>query len=213
MELKNTNYIKEIEKYFLKLTGKGLMLSAKDYNIINNWYERSVSKETVLKAIQYSIKEKGLSRLKGISSIQENIENYIKSAVNSKISAKSFLNSLTKNNLVKPIIEKINSLLKSEKDEKTIKELEKIKLKISELKNCEKDNFYMELKKIEKQFLDSLYEILDKNIKQEILNEAVGRLPKESKFFDKESKEKTIKAFRNEIMLNNLNLKNIFNLR
>ena len=47
----NSDYIKEVENYFLSHAGKGIMLSSADYNLIKEWKGRKVPKEVVLKGI------------------------------------------------------------------------------------------------------------------------------------------------------------------
>ncbi len=213
MQEKNPGYIKDIEKYFLKVTGKGLMLSGKDYNLINSWQERSVSKETVFKAIQNSLKEKDLSKLRGIYSIEDNIEDYIKSTKVEVVTHKDSPSNLSKTNSLKPVLKKIDSIINSQVDDNVKSALIKTRYKIDQLKSYKTDNFYSELKRIESDFFDTLYKKLDNKSKQDIRNEAENKLPKEAKHFDKETKEKTVNAFRNEIVKRNFNLNNIFELK
>ena len=54
-----SEYIKEIESYFLTLAGEGIMLSPIDYSLIQDWKKRQVPKEVVLKGINRAFSETG----------------------------------------------------------------------------------------------------------------------------------------------------------
>lgn len=210
MQEKNPGYIKDIESYFLKITRKGLMLSGKDYNLINNWYEQSIPKETVIKAIQNAVKDKDLNKIKSISSLEDNIEDYINSTF---VKDKDNPNNLSKTDAVAPILHKIDSIINSETDDNIKNNLIKARHKIEQLKSTKTESFYLELKKIESDFFDNLFENIDQSLRQAIRNESEKKLSKEAKYFDEETKETTVKAFRNEIVQRNFNLKNIFDLK
>lgn len=59
-----SEYIKEIESYFLTLAGEGIMLSPIDYSHIQDWKKRQVPREVVLKGINRAFSETG-TRSKG----------------------------------------------------------------------------------------------------------------------------------------------------
>ncbi|MGH7851336.1 MAG: hypothetical protein ACREOP_13645 [Thermodesulfobacteriota bacterium] len=59
-----SEYIKEIESYFLTLVGEGIMLSPIDYSLIQDWKKRQVPREVVLKGINKAFSESG-TRSKG----------------------------------------------------------------------------------------------------------------------------------------------------
>jgi hypothetical protein len=59
-----SEYIKEIESYFLILAGEGIMLSPIDYSLIQDWKKRRVPREVVLKGINRAFSETG-TRSKG----------------------------------------------------------------------------------------------------------------------------------------------------
>lgn len=54
-----SEYIKEIESYFLTLAGEGIMLSPIDYSLIQDWKKRQVPREVVLKGINRAFSESG----------------------------------------------------------------------------------------------------------------------------------------------------------
>lgn len=47
----NSDYLKDIEKYFHSLAGKGIMLSSMDYSLILEWRNKEIPKEVILKGI------------------------------------------------------------------------------------------------------------------------------------------------------------------
>ena len=84
MKSQERNYIADIERYFLGLAGKGLMLSARDYGFIRELGERSVSKEMVIKAIAYGFEQKrqrGAQDPRGLFNIKQEVEEYLKDPV------------------------------------------------------------------------------------------------------------------------------------
>lgn len=213
MEANNSNYIKDVEQYFLKITRKGLMLSGKDYNLINKWFEQSVPKETLLKAIQNAVSDKDLNKLRGIYSLEDNIENFIKSTYTKVDIHKDNPSNLSKTNTLAPILRRIDSVINSKTDDNIKNALTNARYKIEELKSSQTDNFYSKLKKIESDFFDTIYDELDHKLKKTIGKDAEKKLPKEAKNFDKETKKKSVKAFRNEIVKSKLNLNEIFDLK
>lgn len=213
-ETKSSNYIKDIENYFLKVTGKGLMLSGKDYNLINQWYRQAVSKETVLKAIQNAVEAKGPSKVKGISSLKDNIESYIKTAADYKNKPDRSSNNLARTVTLRPVFEKLNLAIEKSENEHAIRLLTVAKTKIEDLQRKDDNNPYSELRKIEKEFLESYFKQIDKKSQNRILKDAESKMPEEeSRYFDEESRNNSLTAFRNEILLNELSLQNLFELK
>lgn len=60
-----SEYIKEIETYFLTLAGEGIMLSSFDYSLIQDWKKRDIPKEIVYKGISRAFTEKGGNKKNG----------------------------------------------------------------------------------------------------------------------------------------------------
>ncbi len=60
-------YVKDIERYFLTLTGRGIMLSPRDYSMILEWQKRKIPKEVVLQGIRMAFKEGAKRRRGGVS--------------------------------------------------------------------------------------------------------------------------------------------------
>ena len=43
----DSNYVRDVEKYFLSLAGEGIMLSSMDYSLILEWKNKEIPKEVV----------------------------------------------------------------------------------------------------------------------------------------------------------------------
>ena len=66
----NSDYLKDIEKYFHSLAGKGIMLSSMDYSLILEWRNKEIPKEVILKGINRAFEESKLRDGQGASSIR-----------------------------------------------------------------------------------------------------------------------------------------------
>ena len=60
----DSNYVKDIEKYFLSLAGEGIMLSSMDYNLILEWRNNEIPKEVVFKGINRAFEKEKLGALR-----------------------------------------------------------------------------------------------------------------------------------------------------
>ena len=57
------NTIKEIEQYFLSLSGRGIMLSSMDYYIISGWIEKGLSREQILTGIRNAFQSQNIRKI------------------------------------------------------------------------------------------------------------------------------------------------------
>lgn len=57
--LENSSYVKDVESFFLALTGRGLMLSAKDYELIQSWRRAGVPRDVVYRGISRAVENLG----------------------------------------------------------------------------------------------------------------------------------------------------------
>lgn len=211
-ETAKSSYIRDIESYFLRVTGKGLMLSSRDYSLINTWYQKSVPKDKILKAIQNALESRDASGIKGISSIKDDIEKYVMSSSGNAVKNNTGAGSLDKNIELSPVLKKLNNQIEITDDPELTRLFESAKKSVESLRYREEINLYRELKSVENSFSESLFRITGKGDQDRIMEKAEKMLPAESRIFDEESRNSSIKAFRDEIILKEKNLQNLFKL-
>ena len=78
----DSNYLKDVENYFLSLAGEGVMLSSLDYGLISEWRERGIPKELVLRGIGYAFRSRGHEETggRGVRNIKQCAE-YVESCI------------------------------------------------------------------------------------------------------------------------------------
>lgn len=211
----NSDYIKDIENYFLSLAGKGIMLSSMDYNLITDWRKRKIPKEVILKGINRAFEDTKLRYGQGASSIR-----------NLKQCLQYINNSIEE---FKPIIGKEANGLEIEN---TSNELSRIVDQINKFIDAEKSevvrNYYIELKEsllaalnensvdiignfshIEEKSLENFFDKLPSSEQEQISLEAQSLLGDRARHMTEEAIDESITSFRNEIISNKYNIKNI----
>ena len=118
MKSEERNYIADIERYFLGLAGKGLMLSARDYGFIRELGERSVSKEMVIKAIAYGFEKKrqaGAREPRGLFNIKQEIEEYIKAQSAEPARGEPETAAFTRSSIIEQVLRRLDKIIIEEK--------------------------------------------------------------------------------------------------
>ena len=211
MTEKNNNYIKDIESYFLNLKGKGIMLSSRDYELINNWRERSIPKNILIDAIAAIFNQFDQDKYPSISKIENEINEYIKDKyLNIEVYESD---NLENNKLLCTIIKNIESFKRNETRLDIINVYSEIKAELIKLKNNKTKDTFKELKKIESKYLDKLLLVLDEKTKKLINEKSYEMLPVESKFYDEQTKEITLRSYIKDLVLEKLKIRNIFDLK
>ena len=167
-------FIKDIENYFLTLSGKGLMISSKDYYLIKEWMERGLSKEQIFKGIRDAFEQKTEDRIKNIYDCKEHVENS-EIKLNKSESIKTDL--VESKFYIDKLINNFNQLINKEKHPNLLKLHNKYKSELSKL-NADSNNLFEKINKIEEKYFDQFFEYLEQkdksNLKHEI-NKAVNR--------------------------------------
>lgn len=208
----NSDYIKEIENYFLSHAGKGIMLSSADYNLINDWKKRGIPKEVVFKGINRAI-EKSIQRDGQSSSSIRNIKQCVRDIEN-LISEYA------------PVIGKMISTAQSDNTEiKHDSILEMLNGMISQAHNDLQKNYYRYIKEslvssednnpvslisgIEEKALESFFMNLDSNERELIAAQAREKLGSRARHMTETAIKESIISFRNEILTDKYNLRSI----
>ncbi|MEW5767607.1 MAG: hypothetical protein AB1797_08290 [bacterium] len=215
-------YLKEVEDYFVKQKGRGLILSPNDLMLIKGWQEKGLPLEVVLKGIKRTFEnlKDGARRITGLSYCQPEIlrvwDEYRESKVGSvkvKEEEEDFIprkiDSLKRKLLV--LIDKsekahLRSLLKQ-----TCQKLNRLRFKIERNRIKDFDQVEKELAEIDQQTLSKLFTQLDESERKKIESSLRDQLRAEELRMSKEAYEETRsflikKAVRNKFCLPALSL-------
>ena len=211
----DSNYIKDVENYFLSLAGEGIMLSSVDYNLIMEWRNKEIPKEVVFKGINKAFQDfkskegqgqKSARNLKRCATyIQESIEEY------SPIIGRTYgeLESLEANENLEALLGRLSTLLKSAKDDTSGRYYDNLKDKISSLIKTAGEDTIAYIPGIEEQCLNDLFSSLSDSERESISIEAKAMLGNRVKHMTNEALEESITSFRNELLTTKYKLKSL----
>jgi len=204
----NSNYIKDIETFFLRHRGNGVMLSSRDYNLIKEWQNKGIPKEIVFKGISNAIEDDA-----------ENIKNLYKCgpfvyslyrAIRHSSRSENEITVTGKNGQLERIFNKIDVLLLKEKRENVKQIYLDFRYRILQLSNRNADVIFSELNQMEYEFFDKCFHQLSYNERSILINEAESMIPKNARFISKNDRNDSITAFRNELIVKKYSIVNIF---
>jgi len=211
----NSDYIKEVEKYFLSLAGKGIMLSSMDYSLITEWKNKEIPKEVVFKGInrafqQYKSAEgQNESSLRNIKQCAKYVEQSIieySPVIGKKVDKTQTTDS---GNTVSSIVESLNQYINNEKSQRNKKYYLDLKQNLLSVSN---DNPLSRISKIEEGSLDKFFMSLDYNTREEILEETREKLGSRARHMTDAAIEESIISFRNEILAGKYDLKSLLSI-
>ncbi len=200
------NYLKDIESFFLKQRGRGVMLSSRDYNLVLEWKNRGIPKDIVLKGITNALirKPEGIRHIYNCKQFVEELEVSVSREEN-PVRQKS-----DQKNHIERIIQRTEILLASE-DNATLKEhYRTYKKRVEKLLEEEDEKIFDLLQELEKDFFDSFYNSVGTEEQDKIITEARSLIPDNTGFLNDRVREDTVNAFRNELLEKRYKLVNIF---
>ena|ERR1700752_1473195 len=223
MTYKNS-YIKEVEKHFLFLIGKGIMLSPKDYDFIMKWKKREIPKEIIYKGINKALenfkKKKGGDQFPRTLaycalSIEEEIRNY-----RDVTEGKSDKSEFSKDHIIEKVSERIAKIISSERREEIRRHYIEARKRVLNLMNLprgskqdepdsNKENIFKLLELIQESLYENFFLSLQKSEREKIGQDAEGMIDKRNRFATSKARRATFLSFRNEMLKTNYRLKNI----
>ena len=218
MKSEERNYIADIERYFLGLTGKGLMLSARDYGFIRELGERSVSKEMVIKAIAYGFEKrrrKGAEEPRGLFNIKQEVEEYLKTQSAERESRQTEPRNavFARSSIIERVVKRLDKIIIEEKEEDIRGKYERLRRRVRETDDKGSANIYKQFDSLWRDFVEDVFSGLSAERQKQITAAAQSRLPGEAKLYDENARKKTLKAFRDEIMCEALGIDNVFTMK
>ena len=218
MKSEERNYIADIERYFLRLAGKGLMLSARDYGFIRELGERSVSKEMVIKAIAYGFEQKrqrGAGEPRGLFNIRHEIEDYLRaqSAEPEREQAAPRSADFRRSSIIEQAVKRLDRIIIEEKREDIKEKYEELRRRVRETDDAGSANVYKQFNSLWRGFVEDVFSGLSAERQKQITDSALSRLPEDAKLYDEEAKKRTVNAFRDEIVCEALGINNVFAMK
>ena len=218
MKSEERNYIADIERYFLRLAGKGLMLSARDYGFIRELGERSVSKEMVIKAIAYGFEQKrqrGAEKPRGLFNIRHEIEDYLReqSAEPEREQAAPRSADFRRSSIIEQAVKRLDRIIIEEKREDIREKYEELRRRVRETDDAGSANVYKQFNSLWRGFVEDVFSGLSAERQKQITDSALSRLPEDAKLYDEDAKRRTVNAFRDEIVCETLGINNVFAMK
>ncbi len=218
MKSQERNYIADIERYFLGLAGKGLMLSARDYGLIRELGEKSVSKEMVIKAIAYGFEQKrqrGAEKPRGLFNIRHEIEDYLRTQSVERESKQTRPQSsgFTRSSIIEQVLKRLDRVIVEEKREDIRGKYEKLRRRVRETDGAGSANIYKQFDLLWRDFMGDVFSGLSTERQKQITDAALSKLPAKAKLYDEDAKRKTLNAFRDEIVCETFGINNVFTMK
>ena len=215
MTTEERNYAREIEQYFFKLSGKGIMLSARDYGFIRELGRRSVSRETVIKGIAYGFRERerrGAGRPRDLFAIREEIEQYVKTCLPEPQPPRSEGGTFAGRKMVEGVVRNLDRVIMEEKRESLKRKYRNLRGRVAEAGEEDPRSLYGKFGSLWRAFLEDVFSDLPVQERKRITEAAESRLPAESKFYDEDTRKETLLAFREDLLLETLEIRNVFTM-
>ena len=218
MKSQERNYVADIERYFLGLAGKGLMLSSRDYGFIRELGERSVPKEMVIKAIAYGFEQKrrrGAGEPRGLFSIRHEIEDYLKThSVEREPEQPRPRNAdFARSSIIEQALKRLDRIIIEEKREDIREKYERLRRRVRETDDAGSANVYRQFDSLWRDFVEEVFSGLSAERQKQITASALSRLPEDAKLYDEDARRKTLNAFRDEIVCETLGVNNVFTMK
>ena len=218
MKSQERNYIADIERYFLGLAGKGLMLSARDYGFIRDLGERSVSKEMVIKAIAYGFEQKrrrGDREPRGLFNIRHEIEDYLKAQSAERESGQPAPRNaaFAGSSIIEQVLKRLDRIIIEEKREDIRGKYGELRRRVGETDSTGSANIYKQFDLLWRDFMEDVFSGLSAERRKRITAAALSRLPAEAKLYDEDARRKTLNAFRDEIVCEAFGINNVFTMK
>ncbi len=200
-----SEYIKDIESYFLTLTGEGIMLSPIDYSLIQDWRKKNVPREVVLMGINRAFSESGL-KLKGAGVPPRSLKQcaiYVEKCIE-EYGARA--GETKSKRAARPgggdadVTERLELLIHDAKDPAVREYYIKLRKKVLGLGGAEGASYIPGIMGFERESLEEFFRGLPDKERQKISSEAEKIIKDRSRYMTKGAYEESLVSFRNEIL-------------
>jgi len=200
-----SEYIKEIESYFLTLAGEGIMLSPIDYSLIQDWKKRRVPREVVLKGINRAFSESGL-KLKGAQGSPRSLKHcasYVEMCIEEygpPAGEKKSREKASPGGADSDVSERLERFIHDAKDAALRDYYIKLRKKILGLDRAGGANNISSIMNLEKESLEEYFLALPDKEREKISSEAEEMIKGRARYMTKSAYDESLVSFRNEIL-------------
>lgn len=206
------SYIREVERYFLEITGQGVMLSSRDYDLIQSWKKRGVPRDVVLRGIQRALEDcrrRGEHRApKSIYYCSDVIEQEIKSYFRNSPRAPSEPGERSEQ-LVDELAGRLARIISTEKSDRLRGHYAEIRRKVLGLKGLDEEEIFRRIEAMQHSLYESFFESMDEHLKHSILEDARGMIHRGGKYMTPEAYEQSLSFYRNQILEQRFNIRRL----
>jgi hypothetical protein len=208
-----SEYIKEIESYFLTLAGEGIMLSSFDYSLIQDWKKRGIPKEIVYKGISRAFKEKRGNKKNG-SGTPRSLRHCARHVENCIEEYMPIIKGLGRGHdkieehgdTERDAAERIERFIREEKNPPVREYYVKLRKKVLRL-DKEAGNYISSVSVIEAESLEDFFSGLPEKDREKISIEAEEMIKERARFMTRGAYDESLSSFRNEIVVRKYGIK------
>ena len=199
------NIIKDIEKYFLDISKKGIMLSSRDYHIITEWVEKGISKEQILKGIRTAFENKDANRIRNLSDCSQYVELYIskKETEIKTINSDNIKTNPDNSSYLLQILSKFNNLIENNSKPELNDYFVKINDKLKFFINSNNDEIFSNINKLEEEFFQKLPEHMNSKDKTIFETEINKFLNSNNDYINEKSKNRALNNYSKNFIITN----------
>ena len=201
------NTIKEVEQYFLGLSGRGIMLSSMDYHIISGWIEKGLSKQQILTGIRNAFQSQNIRNIadcvKYVESEKED---------RSEMFTKKNEESSDSSDYLTSIINNFNDLVSSTPGISISDFYSKYSDELKKLINTGGDQIFTLINKLEDRFFKELPGHLSQEDFKNYQTQINNFLSSRNDYINEKSKNKALNNFSKNFIIDNYLDKNPFEI-
>lgn len=204
-------FVRDIESYYLKLKGEGIMLSPKEYDLILNWRAQSVPKEIIIRGIRRAF-ERGFiddqDRRRNFRSLTQ-CAVYVDELIREyKSSREPDLNEVKRGNkeMILSAAERLNKIISHEEREAIRTHYIRSRKKILDLIKEGEADVFNRLRQIEADFYEGLFQNMSEMDKGRLIEQAEAHLNRRERFMTERARGESLVSFRNEVLIKELGL-------
>ena len=192
--MNNTSTIlKDVERFYLSLSKKGIMLSSKDYHLISEWIESGISKEQILKGIRKTFESKDNNRIRGLSDCTEFVEIGTKKEESKTNKPDTTVSS--ENDYLVGILSNFSKIIENSHNDITTEFIKTINDELRKLINGKSEDMFSGINQLEEQFFKQLPDYLSSDQLENYKKELNQFLSSGEEYINEKSKNKALNNF------------------
>lgn len=207
----DSGYIKEIESYFLKLAGEGIMLSPIDYSLIRDWKKRRIPMEVVLKGINRAfsgsgVRPKGTGAPRSLKQCAKDVEKCMEE-YGLPAGEKGSKRKAAPVAADSDIPERLGRLINEERDPALRDYYIRLRRRVLGAGKAEGAEYISTVMEFEKEALEEFFLGLPDKEREKIGSQAEKMISERARYMTKSAYAESLVSFRNEILAKKYGIK------